>query len=253
MTIKGVEMIKTTLNGEYEIVLPKHRADRPEWHKPEGWEKKRLRTLKAQIEFQKERLGIQPVVFYVGSEEGEMPALCQMWGAKVFMFEPNPRVIPNTKAIYDANKLEAPAGFFVGFAANETDNKGEPVHLDEFPPCADGEIIGDHGFKELAYEHNIPRIKIDDLVKETGLVPTIITTDCEGSDWEVLKGAEQTIRDHSPVLIISWHPEFMFDMFKQYTGDARKWVRDFNYRELFLDYQHEVHMCYVPFKHYAEN
>ena len=39
--IKGVEMIQATLNGEYEIILPKHRADRPEWYKPEGWEKKK--------------------------------------------------------------------------------------------------------------------------------------------------------------------------------------------------------------------
>lgn len=244
MTIKNVEMVPATLNGEYQIILPKHRADRKEWYEERGWEKPRLRTLKAQIEFQKQA-GIDPVVFYVGSEEGEMPALCQMWGAKVVMFEPNPKVIPNTKAIYEANKLDAPAGFFVGFAANETDNKGEPVHIDQFPPCADGEIIGDHGFKELAYEHDVPRIKIDDLVKETGLIPTIITTDCEGSDWEVLKGAEQTLGNCHPSLMISWHPEFMFRMFNAYTGDARKWVKDLGYREIFIDYQHEVHMLYV--------
>jgi len=26
------KMIKATINGEFEIILPKHRADRPEWY-----------------------------------------------------------------------------------------------------------------------------------------------------------------------------------------------------------------------------
>ncbi len=232
-------MVKCILNGEYEIILPKHRADRPEWYTDKGWEKKRLNSMH-------ENIGPKDTVFYVGSEEGEMPALVQMWGAKVFMFEPNPKVIPNTKAIWEANGLVPPAGFFVGFAANVTDQKGAPAYLDQFPPCADGPIISDHGFKELAYESDsVPTLKIDDLVSSTGLIPTVITTDCEGSDWEVLKGAEQTIRKYHPKLWISWHPEFMFNMFNAYTGDARNWVRSLGYSEEFLDYQHEVHTLYL--------
>ena len=239
MNIKGVEMIECVLNGKYKIILPKHRADRPEWYTEQGWEKKRLDSMH-------ENIDSKDTVFYVGSEEGEMPALCQMWGAKVFMFEPNPKVIPNTKAIWEANRLTLPSGFFVGFAANVTDQKGAPAYLDQFPPCADGPIISDHGFKELAYEaDSVPTVKIDDLVSATGLIPTVITTDCEGSDWEVLKGAEQTIRKYHPKLWISWHPEFMFNMFNAYTGDARNWVRSLGYRETLLDYQHEVHMLYT--------
>ena len=32
-------MVKAKLNGEFEILLPKHRADRPEWYTKRGWEK----------------------------------------------------------------------------------------------------------------------------------------------------------------------------------------------------------------------
>jgi hypothetical protein len=39
-----------------------------------------------------ENIGTGDVVYYVGAEEGEMPALCQMWGAEVVLFEPNPKV-----------------------------------------------------------------------------------------------------------------------------------------------------------------
>lgn len=232
------EMIKAVLNGQFSIILPKHRADRPEWYTDHGWEKKRLQSMHQYL-----REG--DTLFYVGSEEGEMPALCQMWGAKVVMFEPNLKVWPNSKAIWEANKLDLPLACFVGFASNHTDNKGEPVYLNKFPPYADGEVIGDHGFKELFDEGEfMPQIKIDDLVEETGIIPTAITTDCEGSDWEVLKGAEQTLRKYHPKLWISWHPEFMFRMFDAYTRDARNWVIDLGYEEELLAYDHEVHMFY---------
>ena len=79
------EMIKATLNGEWEMFLPKHRADRPEWYTDKGWEKLRLKSMH-------EGLGEGDVMYYVGAEEGEMAALCQMWGAEVVLFEPNPKI-----------------------------------------------------------------------------------------------------------------------------------------------------------------
>ncbi len=36
------EMIKCKINGKFDIILPKHRADRPEWYTDNGWKKKRL-------------------------------------------------------------------------------------------------------------------------------------------------------------------------------------------------------------------
>ena len=74
MVKQMTEMIKAIVNGEFEIMLPKHRADRPEWYQPHGWEKLRLKSMS-------ENIGKGDVVYYVGAEEGEMPALCQMWGS----------------------------------------------------------------------------------------------------------------------------------------------------------------------------
>ena len=31
------EMINAKLNNEFEMILPKHRADRPEWYTEKGW------------------------------------------------------------------------------------------------------------------------------------------------------------------------------------------------------------------------
>ena len=91
-----MEMIKTILNGEFEMVLPKHRADRPEWHSEAGWEKLRLKSMH-------ERIGKGDVVYYVGSEQGEFPALCQMWGAEVVLFEPNPKVWSHLPLTWTSN------------------------------------------------------------------------------------------------------------------------------------------------------
>ena len=131
------EMVKAKLNGEFEIILPKHRADREQWYTEEGWEKARLQAMH-------EHIGKGDLVYYVGAEEGEMCALCSMWGANVLLFEPNDRVMPNIREIYKHNGLK-PATIIRGFAGNETTGDIEFAYVDQI----EGEVIGDHGFKEL--------------------------------------------------------------------------------------------------------
>lgn len=232
----SVEMIKAKLNGEFEIIIPKHRADRPDWYTDEGWEKKRLKSMH-------EHLGEGDVVYYVGAEEGEMPALCQMWGADVVLFEPNPKVWPNIKEIWKANKLTDPISF-AGFASNTTELRDGEFHLG-FPHYADEEIIGNHGFKELYLEGaNYPQIKIDDMVAMGCKPPTALSIDVEGSEWRVLDGARKTLETYHPKIWLSGHPEFMFHQWGEYLTDLRNWLKDRGYKEELLDYPHEVHLFY---------
>lgn len=227
--LKMLHMKKVKINGEYEIILPEHRANRPEWFSEMGWEKKRLQSMK-------EHLNDKDIMFYVGNEEGDMSALLAMWGVKLGLFEPNPKVWPNTKVIWEANKLPMPLFSFCGFASSQTTEGGMYVG---FPPSASGDVIGDHGFMELQ-NHNAPEIKIDDI----GIEPTAISIDVEGSEWEVLKGAKNTLRDHRPKIWLSIHPEFAFRIYGTYSNDLRKWIKDFGYTETILDYQHELHLFY---------
>lgn len=237
----SVKMVPCVLNGEFEIIIPEHRANRPDWYTEEGWEKPRLQSMH-------EHIGKDDIVYYVGAEEGEMPALCQMWGADVVLFEPNPKVWSNTKAIWEANKLKTPHTF-QGFCSNVSrivDQKNG-FHLG-FPDCANSEIEAAHGFKELYIEaNNYNQCKIDDIVA-LYKPPTVITFDCEGSDWEVMKGAEQTLRTYKPKIWASIHPEFMFHQFGQYSSDFRNWIKDIGYTETILDYKHELHCYYEPIK-----
>lgn len=222
-------MIKTKINGEFEIILPEHRALRPEWSTSEGWEKARIKSMA-------EHLTKDDTMIYVGAEEGDIAGLCATWVKEIILFEPNKRVFTNMKAIWEANNLPAPL-WFAGFAANETTPGAK---LTKGFDDVSGEVISDHGFSELHVEKVIPRMKIDDL----GIIPTAITMDVEGSEFEVLKGAEQTLRKYHPKIWLSLHPEFLFNYYRMYQAEVRRWIMGLGYSEVLLDYKHEVHLFY---------
>jgi FkbM family methyltransferase len=233
------EMVKCRVNGQYDIILPKHRADRPEWYTEKGWEKERIQNMRGRIDK-------GDVVLYVGNEEGDLSAIIASWGAKMILAEPNPKVWPNTKVIWEANNLEDPLACFVGFISSQsTYYKNDEFVQNGFPACADGPVIGDHGFMELR-NHNAPEITIDELSRIINHVPDHISIDTEGSEGLILRGAEKTILEHRPIIWLSGHPEFCREQYGEYLGDIRNWIKDRGYEETLLAYDHEVHLMYTP-------
>jgi hypothetical protein len=231
-----VDMVNTRINGAWNILLPHHRAVRPEWDIANGgWEVERLRHMHDHI---------QPGqrVLYVGAEEGDMCGLLASWGAQLCMVEPNEAVWPNIKAIWDANNLAVPAWTYVGFCgAEDSVNSTDGYTHHGWPACADGPVIGDHGFKELRDPGTRPITTIDAVP-----VPDVIALDVEGSEALVLRGAEQTLREAHPTIYLSLHPEFLFDQYGTYSGDLRNWIRDLGYTETLLEYPlHECHLVYT--------
>lgn len=233
--------VKTRINGKWDVILPEHRAIRPEWNiKNGGWEKNRLDSM-----FETTKPGDN--VYYVGAEEGDMCALLQMWGANLLMFEPNPDVWANIKFIWEQNDLEMPAYCFDAFASRKTDmSTADMIAVRQsFPVSADGPVIGDHGFKNLTEaDGSISQVKIDDVVEFTDIAPSMISIDVEGAEWEVLRGAEASLKKYHPRIYLSLHPEFLYEQYREYAGDLRQWLKNMGYAEKFLDYQHEVHLLY---------
>ncbi len=52
----------------------------------------------------------------------------------------------------------------------------------------------------------MPVVRLDDEIRELGVVPAVIKIDVEGAEFDVLKGAEGTLRSAHPTLFISVHP-----------------------------------------------
>jgi FkbM family methyltransferase len=228
----------TKINGKWDIWLPDHRAARPEWP---TWEQARLQSM-----FETTKPG--DIVYYVGAEEGDMAGLLAMWGAKLVLFEPNEKVWPNIKAIWEANNLLPPTTF-AGFASDVTKNSPgvwSPNYTTEgtppnWPEYANGELIGDHGFKELRDAADMPQIKIDDIAGRVDM----ISLDTEGSEGRVLRGAEQTLRKYHPRIYLSLHPEFIHEQYGGWGAELRRWIMDLGYKETLLDYPlHECHLYY---------
>lgn len=223
-----VKMVNTTINNKWNILLPEHRAAREEWP---IWEYKRLEAMHDKI-----KKG--DVLYYVGAEEGDMAALCAMWGAEVVMFEPNDKVWPQIKAIWQENDLPE-AIFYPYFASSiSTTDKLTPQYTSELQ---DGELVAAHGFKELKDTQDIPQVKLDDIKAP---LPNIISLDVEGSEGHVLRGARRLLTKYHPTIFLSLHPEFLRD-YKEWGAELRDWIMNLGYKETLLDYPlHEVHLMY---------
>lgn len=232
-------MIETLVNGRWPLLLPKHRATRPEWP---WWEATRLAAMAHHI-------GPGDVVWDVGAEEGDFPALWASWGAQVVLAEPNPLVWPNIKAIFEANQLPDPALCWPGFlGASIVEGPREYSGTGPWPASADGPVIGDHGFCQLNERPDLPASTIDALVVDGAPAPTVLTLDVEGSELHVLWGAEDTLDHHRPIVFVSIHPEFMAEQYGQPDGVQR--IRDLmaghGYQEQFLSIDHEHHWMFLP-------
>lgn len=234
-------MVNTRINGKYDLILPDHRAARPEW--VTGWEVERIESMLRII--QKDN-----VVFDIGTEEGDISALLQkMTGCKMVLVEPNDRVWSCIKAIWEANELSDPLKFFPGFFSNESFQLPH-MPLPGWEDLRNEKLISDHGFKQLYEQYpDVPQVKMDDWCMATGIYPDVITMDVEGSEFQVIKGAESVLRIVRPIVFMSVHPVFMKEHYNQEVGVMLKFMHDLNYRHevIELDY-HELHVVFYPNK-----
>lgn len=277
-------MIETTINGKWTLLLPEHRAARPEW--ATGWERERLDSMHEHLTRLVDEAGDAthvfgddgghfeyrpPVIVDVGVEEGDLTALYSLWGCDVVMVEPNPKVWPNARAIWRANNLRQPVSGWVGFAGDRDDAMDAPhvkawleQHVrvrapepgdDGWPLCAHGPVIGDHAFLHLAqHDHMVPQVTLDTLVRDGNwngqpLKVDAITIDVEGSELTVLRGAERILREDRPLVWVSVHTDEQW-MDENYPLDGRDavvlFMESHGYVGELLAIDHEEHWFFKP-------
>lgn len=235
------------INGRWPLLLPEHRAARPEWP---WWEAHRLAAMH-------HVLGEGGhVVWDVGAEEGDLPALWASWGNGVMLAEPNPRVWPNIRLVWEANDLPIPVATWPGFLSNveagpEPEWDGQRWWPHAWPTCAAGPVIGDHGFCRVEERPDLPSTTVDALVADAVPAPTVLTMDVEGAEHLVLLGAMATLAEHRPHVFVSVHPEFMRDHHGVPDGTelVRTLMRHAGYpddQHLRLCTDHEHHWWFRP-------
>lgn len=239
------EMVPTRINDRWTLLLPEHRAARPEWP---TWEAARLASINANL-----RHG--DVVVDVGAEEGDMPALFQSWvglTGRTVLVEPNPRVWPNIRAIWQANRLPDPLVALAGFACAYDDPgwTGDRPTPWQWPESAYGPIIGDHGFCVLHERPDLPRWPLDAIVEVPALhgeLPhlDLVTIDVEGGELEVVRGMTRILTALRPLVYVSEHDEFI-TQYGQTTEQLVGYMAGFGYRRVVIDEAaHERHVVYV--------
>lgn len=224
-------MKKCIVNQKYEILAPDHIAD---WDAPTMWEVSRFASME-------KHLKKTDILYDIGAEQGWQSAVyAKYFTDNMVLVEPVPQAWPNIKQTWEANGLKTPLGCFQGLFGNKTDLRGYVPIV--WPDSADGELQVALGYQSLVeHGHVVPQMKLDDYVKLTGIVPDALSIDVEGSEHEVLKGSEQTLKEHHPQLFVSVHPEMLFSVYKSYTNDLVGFVKGLGYEYELLGFDHEMH------------
>lgn len=261
------EMVDTHINGNWHLLLPQHRADRAEWYTAEGWERERLDAMHKSIRHSVDFLAeagygdqFRPLVMDIGAEEGDFAALFAQWGADVFAVEPNPRVWPNIKAIFEANEyVDQFAGYYIGLC-DRAPNNIQALGYDTrenggWPEMAYGPLIGDHGFVSLVETRNyeeknkaskrfpggVPITTIDNIVDTLQRGPHIITMDVEGAEFNVLGGAVETLKFFKPEVFISIHPDMLGYDYGASRESVLRFMQNLGYTCEWIACDHEEH------------
>lgn len=244
--MSAVDLVETRINGRWTLLLPRHRAERPEWSAPLGWERERINSM---------ALNLAPgdTLVDVGAEEGDMSGLFASWGCRLILAEPNPLVWPNIRAVWDANHLPAPLAWFVGFCGAEPSTHPSEEWWEQsdphpsgsgWPRCAHGPVIGDHGFLRIEERPDVATTTLDHLTR--GHQVAALTIDVEGAELFVLRGAEQLLTEQRPLVWCSVHPQFMRDHYTQDPIELRRFMWALDYEHHILASDHEEHTLWLP-------
>lgn len=239
------DFVRTRIGDHSELQLPRHRVEALDWS---TWEREHIESMRANL-----RPG--DVVYDVGSEEGDMPALWRSWDCNVALIEPSPHYWPCIRETWEENfaSLE-PLACLVGFAAGVDDlapPKGDVgegfLCLERWPDAAYGDISLEPGFRHLAQQvDSTPRLRLDSLAALTGGMPRALTIDVEGAELAVLAGAAQILKRGRPLVWLSVHREAMASLYGQNSDGVLTLMDDFGYWGRLLAEAHEDHWLFWP-------
>lgn len=249
---RDVKIIKLNTDGpadqhpyEYQFSLPMPLA---EWDVFDYWEVERFNSMRDNL-----KKGM--ILFDIGSEQGWCNLIyAQFTGPEnVILMEPTQEFWPNIKATFERNYPGVtPKGFYDGLLSDKTtDPRGTPVKgikkFQQWPAASNGPLIDRNKYQYIDdNSEGVFELTIDDYVKTTGIVPDALTMDTEGAEIVILRGAEQTLLKHKPLVWASVHPDLAIEHGFGDTKNVYEFMEQCGYDHKYLATDHEVHELFYP-------
>lgn len=232
---------------EFELILPEPLAS---WDVFDYWEKERTRSMR-------DNLKQGDVLFDIGAEHGWLSAIyAQFVGAEnLVLIEPTPEFWPNIKATFEKNGLVVPRvnlWALIGDTLSSPDSvladDAKAIGIHAWPRVANtGKLISKLAYRYLHDPNHVeqtPVITIDSFVEVTGVVPNALTMDTEGAEILILRGAEQTLRKHHPLVWASIHPDLALRDGYGYVRNVHELMERLGYVGELLAIDHEEHWLF---------
>lgn len=249
---KSVKYLKTPLEAtdeeakwEMTLVLPEPLAS---WDVFSYWESERYISMK-------KHLRANDILFDIGSEHGWLSIVYAslVKPENIVLIEPERLFWPNIKATWEKNYPGMkPKGFYDGLFSDKTTEQFLKKQVEDkinrwtsWPSVAYGDLIDRNKYQYIhENSENVPEMRLDDYVNNTGIVPDALTMDTEGSEYLILKGAEQTIKKYKPKLWISVHPDMALRDYGVKENELDDYLTGLGYKGEYIATDHEMHMYY---------
>ncbi|MBK7871032.1 MAG: FkbM family methyltransferase [Saprospiraceae bacterium] len=115
---------------------------------------------------------------------------------KVFeVLEENVRAFPQIEAKHNAVSEATGMISFYEF----------PTYYSEYNTLSPQQFEQSDWFHKIPHQRvEVPAICLDDFFMETSIVPNFIKIDVEGAEYQVIKGAERLLRNHTPIIAMEF-------------------------------------------------
>ena len=223
-----------TFTYDYKLMLNEPLASWDVW---DYWEKERVHSMR-------QHLKKGHVLFDIGTESG----WCNLVYANIVapenmvLIEPTPEFWANIHALWYKNFNSDPRACYSGLMGNETTDARKGQDLNAWGSGYLGPIIDRNKY---VYIHdntqNIPMIKLDDFVFETGIEPDALNIDVEGAELLVLQGGENTLKNKNLKIFISIHDDLGIRDYNTTPEDTIGYLNSLGYQGEFLAKNHEAH------------
>ncbi|MEO1077449.1 MAG: FkbM family methyltransferase [Bacteroidota bacterium] len=162
------------------------------------------------------------VIFDVGAHLGEFTVTAHTSGKarRIVAFEANPITASQLRGVVAANLLDA-----VEVVEGAVGEEAGTLTFNVRGNSADSGVASARKARTQSasfYETEVQVRALDDFVASSGIVPDFVKIDVEGFEVPVLRGAEQTLRTHKPIVCVEVHPRDLAAL--GYNVDT---VRDF--------------------------